>query len=239
MTRIIETERGSEIEVIAGSAVIKNAKVPNGIIVTAGQRYIYADIENNRLETFNAGEVLQSAEIQDFLESTKILPIPVGNPADAQYVVANLPDGQHLFCSQPEPKDWRSGAGVCFWFRKEGNLITGSFGYPNSDVFVPCVTGIINDNFMTGEALDISWLGNGWIEIPQETGGWDEDGHLKLGQGKIVLTDQNQWGRVDWIHFAFASLDLKGFYRYREENAKEFQAPKSCSVEDNLYDFFD
>lgn len=244
LTRIIETEKGSEIEVIAGSVVIRNAKVPDGVLIPTGQRYIYSDIENNGVETFNADAVLQSPEIQDFLEDTKPLPIAVGNPADAQYVVANLPDGEHQFCSKPDPKNGLTGAGVCFWFRKEGNRVTGRFGYPHSGEFVDCVTGIMNDNSMTGEALDLSWPGHplleilpNWTELPQETFAYDEDGYFKLGQGKILRTERDQFGdRTDWIYLAFASLDLKGFYRYSIENLEDFKLPKTCSLEDNLYE---
>jgi len=159
-------------------------------------------------------------------------PVPVGNPADAQYVIANLPDGNHQFCSQPEPNDWRIGSGVCFWFRKESNRVIGYYGYPHTDQAVACISGDVNENFVTGGALDVSWPGYYWTRIPQSPVKWDDEGRLTLSQGSIIHSSEDRLGRTDWIHFRSASLDLNGFYRYSDDKVSQMNPPpKSCSIE--------
>ncbi|MGK7871869.1 MAG: hypothetical protein AB4426_00650 [Xenococcaceae cyanobacterium] len=160
------------------------------------------------------------------------LPVPVGDQAQVQYVIATLPDGNYQFCSEPEPKDWLLGAGVCFWFRKVDNRLVGYYGYPHSSNFINCVSGEVDNNILTGEALAISWPGHRWIEIPKSTFEWDEEGRLKLSRGSIVHTEGDEGGGTDWIQFLSATLDLNGFYRYSADKVSQMKSPpESCEIE--------
>jgi hypothetical protein len=129
-------------------------------------------------------------------------------------LVATLGDGNYQFCSQIDPQDWRDGAGICFNFAKVGNLVDGYYGYPHSDDFI-CVRGKVNSNAIAGEALALSWAGNEWVNIPTSAFTWDREGRLTLHQGNIIRSiNQGGEGRMDWIKFDSALLNLDGFYQY-------------------------
>jgi hypothetical protein len=149
--------------------------------------------------------------------------------AQAQDVIATLPDGNYQFCSQPETKDSPFGAGVCFWFRKVNNRVVGDYGFPQTDDSI-CVSGEVKENLATGDALTVSWPGRPWENIPQSPSDWDEEGRLKLGQGSIIHSSNSEGGRIDWIQFRSAVLNLNGFYRYHKVGIGENKIPESCSV---------
>lgn len=151
--------------------------------------------------------------------------------AQTQDVMATLPDGNYQFCSQPEKKDSPFGAGVCFWFRKVNNRVVGDYGYPQSDDSI-CVSGEVQGNLATGEALAVSWPGNPWEKIPPFPVDWHEEGRLKLNQGSIIHTSDSEDGHIDWIQFRSAVLNINGFSRYRQVGIGENKIPKSCSVKD-------
>ncbi|NWF60875.1 MAG: hypothetical protein HXY43_16855 [Fischerella sp.] len=139
--------------------------------------------------------------------------IPVNKKAKTQTAIATLADGKYQFCSQPDPKDWRDGAGVCLNFTKVDSRIDGYYGYPHSDSFV-CLRGEVNGNLITGEALTISSTENELSEIPKSEWKWDSEGRLKLGQGSIIRSLNDEWGRTDWIVFSNAALNIDGLYQY-------------------------
>jgi hypothetical protein len=150
--------------------------------------------------------------------------------AQAQDVIATLPDGNYQFCSQPETKDSPFGAGVCFWFRKVNNRVVGDYGYPQSDDSI-CVTGEMNGNLATGEALAISWPGRVWENIPKSPFYWDEENHLQLHQASTIHSSGTKDERTDWIEFRNATLNLSRFYRYQNLGMSADRIPKSCSVQ--------
>ncbi|GAB4201544.1 MAG: hypothetical protein Fur006_54090 [Coleofasciculaceae cyanobacterium] len=150
--------------------------------------------------------------------------------AQAQDVIATLPDGNYQFCSQPETKESPFGAGVCFWFRKVNNRVVGDYGYPQSDDSI-CVSGEIQGNLATGEALAISWPGRVWENIPKSPFYWDEENRLQLHQASTIHTSGTKDERTDWIEFRNAALNLSGFYRYQTVGMGEDRIPKSCSVQ--------
>ncbi|HEY9597192.1 MAG TPA: hypothetical protein V6D33_05940 [Cyanophyceae cyanobacterium] len=150
--------------------------------------------------------------------------------AQAQDLMATLPDGTYQVCSEPEAKDLPFGSGVCFWFHKANNRVVGNYGYPNSDIFI-CVSGEIEGNTTQGEALAVSWPSETWEKIPESSFQWDEEGHLTLNNGSIIDTVYSDLGRTDWIEFRSAKLELNGFYQYRESAVDGNSIPKACSVE--------
>lgn len=150
--------------------------------------------------------------------------------AQAQDLMATLPDGNYQFCSEPEVKDLPFGSGVCFWFSKANNRVVGNYGYPYSDIFI-CVSGAVEGNTAQGEALAVSWPGETWENIPETSFQWDEEGNLTLDNGSIIDTSDSDLGRTDWIEFRNAKLELNGFYQYRESAVDSSSIPKSCSVE--------
>jgi hypothetical protein len=130
-----------------------------------------------------------------------------------QLTVAALANGNYQFCSQPDPRDWRDGVGVCFNFIKKDRSVDGYYGYPNSDNFV-CVRGQVADNSIVGKALALSWPGHTWLTIPSSEFVWDTEGHLKLNQGEIRRQSDRDDRQESWIVFKMANLDLSDFYRY-------------------------
>jgi hypothetical protein len=131
----------------------------------------------------------------------------------AQMTVSALANGNYQFCSQPDPQDWRDGAGFCFNFIKKDRTVDGYYGYPNSDNFV-CVQGQVAANSIVGKALAFSWPGRAWHAIPSAEFVWDTEGHLKLNQGAIRQQSGQGDSQESWIVFKLAKLDLSNFYRY-------------------------
>ena len=138
---------------------------------------------------------------------------PVHAATPAQNAIASLANGNYQFCTQPQPNDWRDGAGVCLNFSKLNNRIDGYYGYPHSDSFV-CVRGNVNGNIIAGEALTLSWPGDELPNVLNSEFKWDTEGHLRLNKGKIIRTSNSDDGPIRWILFRTASLNTKGFYRY-------------------------
>jgi hypothetical protein len=127
--------------------------------------------------------------------------------------VASLANGNYQLCSQPAPKDWRDGAGVCFNFSKIENRVDGYYGYPHSDHFI-CIRGIVNGNHIIGEALAISWGVNLLKNTPESAFKWDSEGRLIVSQGRVISTTNDSEDGAKWILYRKASLDLQGFYQY-------------------------
>jgi hypothetical protein len=141
------------------------------------------------------------------------LPLSVKPKSNLQTAIATLADGNYQFCSQPQPSDRLSGAGVCFNFAKIGDRVDGYYGYPHSDDAI-CLRGKIDRHMVRGEALAISWPGREWTVIPKTEFNWDAESHLALRDGKIIRTSRERGGRIDWISFRHARLDTEGFYQY-------------------------
>ncbi|PZO40600.1 MAG: hypothetical protein DCF19_11970 [Pseudanabaena frigida] len=135
--------------------------------------------------------------------------------ANAKNEIAKLADGNYQFCSQPEPRDWRSGAGVCFNFTKIGDRVDGYYAYPHTDDLI-CLRGKISSSIVSGEALALSWSGSEWIDIPKIEFKWDEEGHLNLNNHKVIRRPaiNKKDGSSNLILFRQARLDTGGFYRY-------------------------
>jgi hypothetical protein len=127
----------------------------------------------------------------------------------APTVTSTLANGDYQFCSQPQPNDWRDGAGVCLNFAKVGDRIDGYYGYPHSDVFI-CIRGNSLEDTITGKALGIFWSGRQPSEIPQNQLEWDTEHRLRLGPGKLIRTIHDQ---EYWLLFQSALLDVKGLYQ--------------------------
>jgi hypothetical protein len=136
--------------------------------------------------------------------------------------IASLVNGNYQFCSQPDPKDWRDGAGVCFNFNKTGNRVNGYYGYPHSDQFI-CIRGIVDGDAygnprgdrITGEGLGIVWDNLQQRNTPESAEfKWDWQGRLTLSQGNILNTINADKDSAKWIFYRKASLNLQGFYQY-------------------------
>lgn len=154
-----------------------------------------------------------------------------GNIARAPQNLARLEDAVYQFCSEPEPQDWRQGAGVCFWFKKIGNQVVGIYGYPHSGRYVDCISGLVDRQGITGQALAVASSGDDWPQLPQQGLSWDDEGHLHLGAGKIVHTERHRSAQLQLIHFSNATINLQGFYRYSAAKTKQMPTlPKSCEI---------
>lgn len=140
------------------------------------------------------------------------IPSPASTGSQSRSLVT-LMDGDYQFCSQPEPTDWRDGAGVCFNFNKLGHHVEGYYGYPHSDRFI-CIQGEVDGNQITGEALAVSWAGAWWNEIPTSVFEWDDEKHLTLDQGELIRPSGDSQNQVDQIVFHRVVLNVDGFYQY-------------------------
>ncbi|BAY40876.1 hypothetical protein NIES2111_52660 [Nostoc sp. NIES-2111] len=125
--------------------------------------------------------------------------------------IANLATGNYQFCSQPDPQDWRDGAGVCANFQKKENRFDGYYGYPHSDSFI-CIRGDIKDNLIAGKALSILWTDE-QNNIATSAFKWDLEERLTLSQSNFISAANNQ-DDVQWIVYGQALLNLEGFYQY-------------------------
>lgn len=128
--------------------------------------------------------------------------------------LADLPDGAYQLCTEPEPQDWRNGAGVCLNVVKQGLGVSGYYGYPHSSHFI-CLRGELSAENLAGQALFISWSAHEWTEIPQEAFFWDEEGRLSLDQCSIIPGEDTAAEEgVNWIIFQQANLNTQGLQPY-------------------------
>ncbi len=138
---------------------------------------------------------------------------------DAGTSLANLPDGAYQLCTEPDPKDWRDGAGVCLNGVKKGTTIDGYYGYPHSDGFV-CLRGNLSKDWLHGKGMVIYWGEGTRPKIPQKEYTWDKEGRLRLTQGDLVHSDGTGEHPIDWIIFKQTSLDVRKLYLYPNPRMK-------------------
>lgn len=237
VVRTKDTGVATAVEVLVGSVTIRTASEPQGVEVLEGERYIYSGPSDEAtVETFDAQAELQSLEIRDFLAASQPPPVPVGNPADAQYIVGALDDGEYQFCTGPEPPPgtFPEATGVCFYFSKASNNLIGTYGYPHSDNLIACVSGTVNENIMTGEALDVSGYSIDWSVVPppEEVISWDENGFLTISGARLLDSYTDEFGNdISWIKFDRAVLDLNGFYRYSQSPSSNITSNSNNPVD--------
>lgn len=140
-------------------------------------------------------------------------PLPEEQPSD-QSPLAELPDGHHQLCSEPDPQDWRDGAGVCLDFSKQDRYIQGYYGYPHSSDFV-CLQGELDSPSMVrGEGHLLIWGETTADSIPVGQFAWDSEGHLNLNNvGPLQQVGEGNFP-IYRILFREAELNTDRFYRY-------------------------
>ena len=157
-------------------------------------------------------------------------PPAVGEQVATMAALQALPDGNHQFCSEPEPQDFRLGAGQCYWFNKQDNEVIGYYGRPHSSDYIDCVKGQIQTESIVGNALEIAWDGN-----PYPVKGYSDffpGDHLILESGQLEHQIQDQSGQVQVVTFARALLSLQNFYRYSQAKVEQMQPPPvNCNVQ--------
>ena len=135
-------------------------------------------------------------------------------PSSAQEPLADLPDGHHQLCSEPDPKDWRDGAGVCLDFSKQDQYIQGYFGYPHSSDFV-CLQGELDSpGIVRGEGHLLIWGEATTDEIPSDRFAWDSTGHLNLNDVGLLRQVGEENFPIYRVLFREAELNTDRFYRY-------------------------
>lgn len=137
----------------------------------------------------------------------------------SQITLAALPDGDYQLCTEPEPQDWRDGAGVCLNVMKQNLSASGYYGYPHSSSFI-CLRGEILEEVLSGEALFVSWPAHEWVDIPQGEFSWDEEGRLLLNQVRRIPGEETTEGGINWIFFQQANLNIQGLYDYSSPRMK-------------------
>lgn len=131
----------------------------------------------------------------------------------AETVLKHLANGAYQFCTEPDPQDWRDGAGACLNFVKQGTDIDGYYGYPHSDGFV-CLQGRVSDNWFEGKGLVIVWAGSIVAEMPRDEVNWGKQDRLYLGKGNLVHREGMGKDQIAWIVFRKTRLNMKGLYPY-------------------------
>jgi hypothetical protein len=191
------------------------------IVLTLGiSGFVDRNVMNvTALQRFNPSLPTATAQSSSSRSPLPQLPFkPIHLLAQSQSGVAALSDGTYQFCSQPDPADWRDGAGVCFNFNKVGDYVEGYYGYPHSDDFI-CVRGSVDGSLITGEALAVVWAGSSWEHTPDTAFTWDAEGHLTLDQGDFLQTTSDETpgdesGQTNWVLFHSSLLNVDGFYQY-------------------------
>ena len=159
----------------------------------------------------------------------------VGPSAQAESNIQSLADGNYRVCSEVASAEGKVPE-MCFLFRKIGNRVTGNFFAPNSDLGI-CITGKVNNNIISGEALESTLPDNEPLQLDSESQGsklvnWDNNGYLKIAEGSVKNTPFTIGdGNIDYtalINYRNALLDLNGFILY---NAGTTLPPRSCKSE--------
>ncbi|NJN23140.1 MAG: hypothetical protein HC810_00320 [Acaryochloridaceae cyanobacterium RL_2_7] len=142
-----------------------------------------------------------------------------------------MPDGQHQLCSEPEPDGYVMGSGICYWFNKSGKQLIGYYGVPNSDVFVDCVSGTIQDEKVVGEAIAISWDGSPFPNITEQKEiTWET---LILSSASVEYEAPSRFGDISLIRFNKAELTPRDFYKYSPSKSQNMDTPPSnCNVQE-------
>lgn len=139
-------------------------------------------------------------------------PLPELSPA--QSPLQDLPDGHYQLCSEPDPQDWRDGAGACFRFSKQADAVEGYYGYPHSSDFI-CLRGkITQPSWVFAEGQLLIWGDAIADAIPPGRFTWDGEGRLTLDHaGPLRQVGEEGWP-VYRVLFRTAELDTERFYRY-------------------------
>jgi hypothetical protein len=96
---------------------------------------------------------------------------------------------------------------------------------------VDCISGSLERQSMVGEAVAIASSAEDWPQLPRRGLTWDDEGHLRLGSGKIVHREKHPAATLDLVHFRSAVLNLRGFYRYSSAKVKQMPTlPKTCDI---------
>lgn len=111
-------------------------------------------------------------------------------PVQARTAIAALPDGEYRFCQNAAAA--ASNTSGCFQFRKISTSITGNFYRASAADPGICITGQIQENTITGEALETLNQGN----FP---------GSQDAGQGITPSTDSLILERGELVNPSFSS----------------------------------
>jgi hypothetical protein len=134
--------------------------------------------------------------------------------SSAQEPLADLPDGHHQLCSEPDPEDWRDGAGVCLDFSKQDRYIQGYYGYPHSSDFV-CLQGELDSlGIVQGEGHLLIWGETTADAIPSGRFAWDSEGHLNLDDAGPLRQVGEGHFPLYLVLFREAELNTDRFYHY-------------------------
>lgn len=142
----------------------------------------------------------------------------IGGPTSRQFSIESLSDANYRFCSdRAEGIDRVSG--VCFRFRKQGDEIVGDYYYPYEGSSL-CVSGRVNNNTVTGQAIERLTTSRPAPEnLPEDDfTDWRQEGFLKVRYAERLASPER-------IRYRSLLLDLNGFYQY---NAGPVVPPQNC-----------
>jgi hypothetical protein len=149
----------------------------------------------------------------------------IAGPTDAQFKIANLPDGNYRFCSDRPPSDIERVSGVCFRFQKESDAINGDYYYPYEGSSI-CLTGQVNGNTVSGQGLERFSINSAPPDDFDQNAlhNWRQEGFLEIGRG-VAVSDRPAEQKA--VRYRSALLNLNNFYQY---NAGTVLPPSGCHL---------
>ncbi|MBD2359389.1 hypothetical protein H6G41_33240 [Tolypothrix sp. FACHB-123] len=153
-------------------------------------------------------------------------------PVFAQFIIQNLPNGRYLYCDNPPPNDGVSVV-TCFAFEKKLNKIIGYYYPTNVKYATVCVSGIVKNNIINGEAVYLTIPINKGSEVTlasefqqNQLKNWSNGDSGRLRLARALPGSSTIGGQViPLVKFRKAELNLRGFKHYRDVIRP---IPKSC-----------
>ncbi len=163
------------------------------------------DLECGKTETVN------------LIASTEVIDRPAPSPAS---FISDLPDGNHRYWSgsSTDPivtsEALLAGGGITFLFRKQGNNVTGIFGYVDGEAL--CVQGQVNENTVTGISVQ-NMRGASVISGADTFESFGPSGRLQVRSGRQI--------NPTTVRYSSTLLNLQGLNRI---NAGSRLPPSGC-----------
>ncbi|MBE9156165.1 hypothetical protein IQ265_04865 [Nodosilinea sp. LEGE 06152] len=154
------------------------------------------------------------------ITQAQALPAPTATPQPASSRVQNLPDGNYRYWSGTpsggvvSDDALMANGGVTFTFTKQGNTITGIFGYVDGEAI--CVQGQVSGNTVAGMAVQ-TLQGASVISAGETFQNFGPSGYLQLRRGRQASPTVVRYGS--------ALLNLNGLNRI---NAGSRVPPRGC-----------
>jgi len=157
------------------------------------------------------------SETVSLIASADIVSRPTPSP---EPFIGTLPDGNYRYWSGSSAnpvvtnEELLAGGGVLFLFRKQGNNVTGVFGYVDGEAI--CVQGQVNENTVTGISVQ-NMQGAGVISGADTFEDFGPSGRIQVRRGRQISPTT--------VRYSSTLLNLQGLNRI---NAGDRLPPGGC-----------